>query len=241
MAARALTVYRVLLRAYPTRYRVRFGEDMTDVFADRLRAAGSQGGFAVTALWLRTIGDVVRHAAAERRRERQSSVASEGFMSGVLADFVSTIRGLVRRPAFALSVSSMLAVGLGFNSALFAVVQSVLLKPLPYANPDRLTMLWTGRNPDGTGGVNSYGDFVTWQQQSHSFSSLATYNISFGTLSDGGDPEEVGGATRVARVLPHVAPTDGTRPRHRGWRRRAAAGRPTDRDRVQPVATSLQQ
>ena len=55
-------------------------------------------------------------------------------------------------------------------------------------------MLWTGRNPDGTGSVNWYADYLAWKEQSHSFESLATYNISFATLTDAGDPEEIGGS-----------------------------------------------
>ncbi len=115
-------------------------------------------------------------------------------MSGFGSDVVTAVRGLIRRPGFTLAIGLMLAVGLGFNTALFAVVQSVLLRPLPYVKPDRIMMLWTGRNPDGTGGVNSYPDYLTWKEQSHSFESLATYNISFATLTDAGDPEEIGGS-----------------------------------------------
>ena len=194
MAARALTVYRALLRAYPSRYRARFADDMTDVFADRLRDARRRGRLAVAALWLRTVGDVVHHAGAERRRERRALAPSGGFMSAFAAEFTTALRALIRRPGFTLAASLMLAVGLGFNTALFAVVQSVLLRPLNYWQPDRIAMLWTGRNADGTGGVNSYADFADWQAQSHSFESLAVYNISWGTLTDGGDPEELGGA-----------------------------------------------
>ncbi len=195
MAARALTAYRLLLRAFPRRYRDRFGDDMTDVFADRLRESGARGRVAVAVLWLRTLADIGRHAAAERRLERRLVSPSGGFVSGFLSDVSSAARGLVRRPGFTLAVSAMLAVGLGFNTALFAVVQSVLLRPLPYVKPDRVMMLWTGRNPDGTGGVNSYADYVSWKERSHSFASLATFNISFATLSGGGDPEEIDGTT----------------------------------------------
>ncbi len=193
MAPRALTVYRALLRAFPRRYRERFGDDMTDVFADRLRESRSRGALAVAALWLRTVIDIGQHAAAERRVDRRLTSSSGGFVSGFLSDLSITVRGLIRRPGFTLAVSAMLAVGLGFNTALFAVVQSVLLQPLPYVKPDRVMMLWTGRNPDGTGGVNSYADYLSWKERSHSFESLAVFNISFGTLSGDGDPEEVDG------------------------------------------------
>ena len=195
MAPRALIVYRLLLRAFPPRYRDRFGADMADVFADRLRGSRARGALAVAALWLRTVADIGQHAAAERRVERRLNRTSGGLVSGFVSDLSSALRGLVRRPGFTLAVSSMLAVGLGFNTALFAVVQSVLLRPLPYVKPDRVVMLWTGRNPDGSGGVNSYADYLSWKARAHSFESIAVYNISFGTLGGDGDPEEVDGTT----------------------------------------------
>ena len=193
MAPRALTVYRLLLRAFPRRYRDRFGDDMTDVFADRLRESRTRGALAVGVLWARTIVDITHHAGAERRLERRAFTRTGGFMSGFFADASTAIRGLIRRPGVTIAVSLMLAVGLGFNTALFAVVESVLLRPLPYVKPDRIMMLWTGRNPDGTGGVNSYADYLSWKEQSHSFEALATFNISFGTLTGDFDPEEIGG------------------------------------------------
>jgi hypothetical protein len=58
MAPRALTAYRLLLRAFPPRYRQRFGDDMTDVFADRLRDARSRGLAATAGLWARTLVDI---------------------------------------------------------------------------------------------------------------------------------------------------------------------------------------
>ena len=199
MAARALIVYRLLLRAFPASFRDRFGNDMADVFADRLRAARAAGGLAVATLCTRTAADVVTHGIAERRAERaRARIATyrrATMWSSIWQDLRCAVRALRRRPGFTLTVSLMLAVGLGFNIALFAVVRSVLLRPLPYQQPDRIMMLWTGRNPDGTGGVNSYADYLSWKEQNHTFESLATYNMSFGTLTDAGDPEEISGST----------------------------------------------
>jgi putative ABC transport system permease protein len=123
-------------------------------------------------------------------------------MTSFVDDLISACRSLVRRPAFTLATAFMLAIGLGFNTALFAVVHSVLLRPLPYVQPDRIVMAWTGRNPDGSGIVNSYADYLDWKAKSHSFTALAAFNISFGTLSGVGDPEEIGGATVSPEFFP---------------------------------------
>ena len=242
MAPRALTAYRLLIRAFPRAFRDRFGDDLTDVFADRLREARRTGRFAVAALWLRSVADVAAHATAERRVAHAMSTRSGGYMSGFGSDVVTALRGFIRRPGFTLAIGLMLAVGLGFNTALFAVVQSVLLRPLPYAKPDRIMMLWTGRNPDGTGGVSSYADYLAWKEQSHSFESLATYNISFATLTDAGDPEEIGGSVVSPEFFHVLRRADRARARHRARRRGRAPRRgPADCHRAQPVAASLPQ
>lgn len=194
MGTRPVRLYRQLLRLFPKPFRARFGDDMAEMFADRLRAARRHGRVAVAAFWWRTTVDVLEHASAERRQAPRSRSSRGGFMRTLLDDLATAIRSHVRRPGLILLAAPILALGLGFNTALFAVVHAVVLRPLPYVDPDRVVMVWTGRNPDGSGSVNSYADYAEWKARSHSFESLATYNISFGTIDDGGDPEEVSGA-----------------------------------------------
>ena len=129
-------------------------------------------------------------------------------------DSRAALRNHLRRPAFLAAAALMLAAGLGFNTALYAVVRSVILEPLPYADPSRVVMLWTGRYPDGTGAVNSYADFADWKTSAKSFDAMAAYNISYGTIEGQGmDPEEIGGATvspeffRVLGVRAHIGRT----------------------------------
>ncbi|HET9272425.1 MAG TPA: ABC transporter permease, partial [Vicinamibacterales bacterium] len=155
-------------------------------------------------------------------------------------DWRAALKNHARRPAFLVTAAVMLAAGLGFNTALYAVVRSVLLDPLPYADPARIVMLWSGRHPDGAGAVSSYPDFADWQNAANSFDAMASYNISFGAIeSPGQDPEEIGGATvspdffRVLGVRAHIGrtlepgdygpATDLGRPiviSHRLWQRR---------------------
>ena len=116
-------------------------------------------------------------------------------------DLRGALRSLIRRPLLSSIAVLMLALGLGFGTALFAVADAVLLAPLPYREPGRIVMLWTGRNPDGTGGVNSYADFLVWQSEARGVSAMAAYNISFGTLTGHGDPEELDGAVVSPRFF----------------------------------------
>jgi putative ABC transport system permease protein len=189
-----VTLYRLLLRVFPPAFRARFGDDMAAVFDDRRRRARAHGRMAVAYFWACTIVDLMAHGYAERRAARPL-VHGGGYMRRFGDDLLTAARSLRRRAGFSGLAAAMLATGLGFNTALFSVVQAVLLKPLPYRQPDRIAMLWSGRHPDGAGVVTSYADFVDWTVRSRSFDGLATYNIAFGTITGDGDPEEVGGAT----------------------------------------------
>ena len=190
-----MKLYRLLLRLFPREFRLRFGDDMAEVFADRLREARRAGRRSAAFFWLVTVADVSQHSILERRHERTPHQRSWRLtMRHAFDDFGAAIRAHMRRPASAFAAIAMLALGLGFNSALFAVVKSVLLTPLPFPQPDRLAMLWTGRNPDGSGRVNSYADLLTWRERAQSFEALATYNISFMTLVSNNEAEEVHGS-----------------------------------------------
>ncbi|MGH9855903.1 MAG: ABC transporter permease, partial [Blastocatellia bacterium] len=117
-----------------------------------------------------------------RRVERQ--VAPEPLVLGtnrrtnMIADLWQDLRFgarmLRKNPGFTLIAVLTLALGIGANTAIFSVVNAVLLKPLPYAEPDRLAMLWTenpkqGIHEEGT----SYPTFLDWRTQSQSFAEMA--------------------------------------------------------------------
>jgi putative ABC transport system permease protein len=194
-------LYRVLLRAFPRSFRRRFGPDMAELFADQLRHAHRRGAWAVLGLWCTTVFTVTRHAAEERRAQRRGDAPSAylpithngASMSAFVMDLMWAARGLWRRPGFTIAAAAMLAIGLGFNTALFAVVNAVVLRPLPYPQADQIVMVWTGLNPDGTGANNSYADYLSWKERTHSLD-LAAYNVAFGTFTDESDPEQLGGA-----------------------------------------------
>jgi len=111
-------------------------------------------------------------------------------------------RSLLRRPALSIVALTTLALGIGANTAIFSVIDAVLLKPLPFNDPDRLVMVWTSApNQNLAEGFSSYPDFHDWQQFSTSFEGLAT----FWTFPNG-DVNLTGGATAqrvaVARISP---------------------------------------
>ena len=110
-------------------------------------------------------------------------------------DLTYAVRGLLRRPVFTSVVVLTLALGIGANAAIFSVVSAVLLRPLPYPNPDRLMMLWTYNPRQGFDkDVGTYPNFDDWRRQNSSFERLAAYTGGSYTLTEAGDPAQIRGA-----------------------------------------------
>jgi putative ABC transport system permease protein len=118
----------------------------------------------------------------------------------VLADFRYALRSLARAPIFTLMAAVTLALGIGANTAIFSVIYSVILKPLPYHQPERLVRFDEGRADVR---INiSYPNFLDWRQRARAFEDMAVFN-PFGrtTVSDGERPEVVQSGTAEARVF----------------------------------------
>ena len=122
-------------------------------------------------------------------------------MDTIRQDIAYAVRTLLRSPGFALVAIITLALGIGANSAIFSVVNSVLLRPLPYANPDRLVMIW-GTYPDFGRTSTSLPDFRDFRVQSTVFQEMAAFNATNSNLSlGGGEPERVGRVVATANFF----------------------------------------
>ncbi len=110
----------------------------------------------------------------------------------MLADIRYALRGFRRAPLFALVAVLSLAIGIGANSAIFSVVNALLLRPLPYPDPDRLAILWL-RSP----GINipqdwpSPGEFIDVQTANQSFEEMSISQGGGGTLAGLDQPERI--------------------------------------------------
>jgi predicted permease len=97
-------------------------------------------------------------------------------MDQLLQDFRYAVRGLLRQPAFALTAILTLALGIGATTAIFSVVNAVVLRPLPYPEPDRIVGIMTRWTATGARGATvSAPDFEDWKGQSQSFAAMAYY------------------------------------------------------------------
>ena len=124
-------------------------------------------------------------------------------MVGVLRDLRFAIRSLLRVPGFTVIAIGTIAIGIGANTAIFSVVQAVLLRPLPYESPDRLVVIWanlTSRNqPKFPMSPPDLRDFREQATQFEGFGGAVTFTQ---TLTGGaGDPEVVDVAGVTANLL----------------------------------------
>ncbi|HET7457335.1 MAG TPA: ABC transporter permease [Gemmatimonadaceae bacterium] len=122
-------------------------------------------------------------------------------MDSLLQDLRFAVRGLLRRPGFTAAVVATLALGIGANAAIFSVVNAVLLRPLPYADPDRLVMVW-GRYPDFGRTGTSLPDFIDWRAGATTFQQMAALHDVVFNLTGDGEPEQVKGYRVTANFFP---------------------------------------
>jgi predicted permease len=122
------------------------------------------------------------------------------------------IRVLAKSPGFTLVAVLTLALGIGANAAIFSVVYSALLRPLPYYQPDRLVTLGEGRTQTRDNELESrntsYRDFVDWKKSARSFAALTAYEFDTFTLAGNGEPK----AVFAIQVLPNFFATLGVKP-----------------------------
>src|SRR5882762_4165628 len=106
-------------------------------------------------------------------------------MHQLIQDLRYGIRMLLKKPGFTLIAVITLALGIGANTAIFSIVNSVLLRPLPYPEPDRLVTFWLS-NPKGLQDMEWTDQlFVFFRDRNHSFEALAAYDGTSLTLTGG--------------------------------------------------------
>ncbi len=105
-------------------------------------------------------------------------------------------------PGFSVVALLVLALGIGANTAIFSLVNSVVLRPLPYPGADRLALIWETDLKDGIKREGPSGpNFLDWREQSHSFEDMALLEVGTGTVTGGGEPEQVAGLRVTTNFL----------------------------------------
>jgi len=219
---RAERIYSFLLHCYPYDFRVEYQPEMMALFRRRMRDENA------AMLWLETLADLTC-----------TSFKEHWLM--FIQDLKYALRTLRRAPAFAAAAVLTLALGVGANTAIFSVVNAVMLQPLPFPEPGRLVRVWETnpkRNiPFFSASVPNY---VSWKDQARCFEEIGAFGGASLNLTGDGEPERLPAGEITASVFPllRIQPLRGRaflpeeeRPNGAGvailsealWRRRFAA------------------
>ena len=142
--------------------------------------------------------DAARRAAlitfggVERYKEEARDVRGVRFLEHAMQDLRVALRTMRKSPAFTATVILTLGLGVGATSAIFSIVNAVLLRPLPYGRPDELVRVYS-QTPDGTLEKFSVSvqDYLDFKSRNRVFTDMAMWLGSTMTLSDGGEPERL--------------------------------------------------
>ena len=170
--------------------------------AERLRARGLPGEDAESAA-RRRFGDVehVRHECVEIDRQLARQRSATDYLEELVKDVAFALRGLRRAPGFAAAALLTLALGIGSAAAIFSVAYGVLLRPLPFAQPDRLVEVSINLKGTGEGfGSLSAPEYVDLARTTRAFSGVAGWTPRGRTIGGDGRPERVN-TTQVTASL----------------------------------------
>ena len=172
-------IFRSLLRLFPVEFRSDYGRDMEHTFSDQRREAERAGAPGVFRLWWETVAGIFTTAPREHwEMFRQDA----GF----------ALRMMRKNPAFTAIVVLTLALGIGANTAIFSVINGVLLRPLPYANGAQIVRL---RQRAPLAGITDAGfspmEINDFRQRSHSLEDVVEYHSMSFTYFGQGDPQRV--------------------------------------------------
>ncbi|HEY0170245.1 MAG TPA: ABC transporter permease, partial [Pyrinomonadaceae bacterium] len=209
------------LRLTPTR-EAEIVEELSQHLEDRYEQALAGGAPEEEArrdvLQELTEGDLLAQGLGrvERPLGREPVAFGSPRRMGMLGDFGQDLRYGVRvlwkNPGFTAVAVIALALGIGANSAIFSVVNAVLLRPLPYKDPDRLVMVWEENAKSGyPKDTPAAANFVDWRGQNQVFEGMAAVAEQDFNLTGAGEPERLSGRSVSAELFPllGVAPHAG--------------------------------
>ena len=207
--------YRMLLRLCPRDLRAEFGAAMEELFAAEL---GRTRGLGKIRVWARAIADVLRHGTGARNdawhRYRHTSAYVEYdsrrfLMDTWRYDLRHALRMMSRQRGTTAIILVTLALAIGANTAVFSAVHTVLIRPLPYHDPESLVMVWEKREAEGMmKNAVSAADYLDWARLSQSLTAMAAHAEMTADLTGEGDPEKL----PIAAVSPPFFELFGVRP-----------------------------
>ncbi len=136
---------------------------------------------------------VLRLGGIEQTKERYRDRRGIPLIETLVLDVRYAVRVLLQRPGFTCAVIAVLALGIGANSAIFSVVNAVLLRPLPYRDPGSLVQVWHVPPPAGFPGMTRFAvspaNYEDWERQNHVFEKMAIIRFRSLNISGTAEPE----------------------------------------------------
>ena len=179
--------YAMLLHLYPASFRGEYGEELRRDFARRMSQAGTLGALVVftSALWDTLTNALLVHLDILRQDVRYLA------------------RSLRKAPGFAFTAIAAAALGTGATTAAFTIVDHILIRPLPFPEPDRLVKLYEDHSNRGIADFDiSPATFRDWKNASTSFEHLGAYHGLSVNLSGEGEPQRLDGKTVSGDIFP---------------------------------------
>jgi predicted permease len=171
--------YRALLRVLPFDFRSEFGDDMEEAFREQRTDTGRrEGSMGLFRMWWTTITDILRMAP----REHASVLAQDTRFA---------LRMMRKNRGYTIAAIAILGLGIGADTSIFSVVNSVLLRPLPYGSGDRLLILQQSRAKTGDVMRYSVAEINDYRQRSHTLDQVVEYHAMSFTLFGGREPYSV--------------------------------------------------
>jgi predicted permease len=181
-----MNFYRLLLHLYPSSFRAEYGDEMSSIFAMDLRQAG--GLAPRIALWFSALAELTGNAAA-----LHWEIARR--------DLYHSARSLLRSPGFAITAVLLITIGIGANLAIFTLADFVLVRPLPFPEPERLMKVWE-KHPGYSMMELSPANYRDLKAASNSFATLAAYDeFNSMNLVGQGEPRRIEGASVTANLF----------------------------------------
>ena len=179
--------YRALLRLFPASFRAEYGEEMEAIYGRRRGASGALGRLT---LGLGAIADVVPNAL-----RAHADILRQDLRYGR--------RTFVRSPGFTATAVLITALGVGAVTAAFSITDHVLIRPLPYADSERLVHVWSDPGRSGQSRTEpSLPNYLDWKRASASFEAMGASHPLSANLVGGNEPQHLEGIGVDADLLP---------------------------------------
>lgn len=205
----------LLVRLFPTEFRRDYGEDLLTAFVDQRDAAVRTrsrfltpwlvGAVTLTTSWhLIRAGLAERHGSARRNPNLHAPYRKEWVLAAMTSDLRYAVRGYLRQPGLAIIAIVTLALGIGASTAIFSVVNGVLLRPLPYPNSQQLVSIQVNSGIGSSEGFYdlSEPEFLDFETQISSFTEVAGYTGTEVTMGDSASTRRIRVVLTTASLFP---------------------------------------